>query len=206
MCPRPLRCHGGVHWSTKSPTRISGPARAGQASPTSPSPRPHRNRTPPLSRSPSHNPPNGTKPIKDRPPRQGLVHCTVCSLSRHPAPLLPSRCFGRETEQTFISHQKIKIFCANLFNNRRASAPGLPPAACYLEIGVEACALAGRKSLLCYSFFLARKRCTFHGGTGLPDQWETLESIPKRRGSRETCFRGLKKAGNRGSFYGTNLN
>lgn len=47
-------------------------------------------------------------------------------------------------------HTKIKIFRAIVFNNRHASAPGALPPACYFEIGVVACALAGRKSPLCF--------------------------------------------------------
>ena len=51
---------------------------------------------------PNHNPRNTTKPSKDRRSRQGLVQCTVSSVSRHPTPLHLSSIFSRETEETFI--------------------------------------------------------------------------------------------------------
>jgi hypothetical protein len=48
--------------------------------------------------------------------RQGLVHCTVSSLSLPPAPLLSSSFFGRETDETFINCVKDEFVSACAIN------------------------------------------------------------------------------------------
>jgi hypothetical protein len=70
--------------------------------PQRPSPATHPQRPSNLSLTTSPRKTHGrTKPIKDRPPRCGLVHCAVCSISRRSTLGYTPAFFRRETEQTF---------------------------------------------------------------------------------------------------------
>ena len=64
-----------------------------------------------------------TNSIPDAASRQGLVHCTVSSLSRHPRSSPSSCSFGRETEETFFSNRNSRF----LFSVPSATCPPSPP-------------------------------------------------------------------------------
>ena len=54
-----------------------------------------------------------TKPIKDRPSRCGLAHCTVSSISRRSSTSRPPVSQRRESDETFISHGPVPLATGN---------------------------------------------------------------------------------------------
>src|ERR1019366_2841640 len=131
VCLRSIRCRSHTHWSGKLPVCIAVLPPSGHVPPPRPSPRQHRPTNAPLACTPNHNPPNTTKPIKDRGSRQGLVHRAVSSVPRHPTPSLLSSFFGRETEETFVKLNFLaKIL--SLFSSICRHSPPNPPIRWYI--------------------------------------------------------------------------